>query len=326
MTRAAPGLVADVGGTHARFALCRPGARPDAPTVYRNDDFRDLGEVAERFLAQAGGAARPERAAFAVAAPIAGDCVTLTNRAWRFSVEALRKRLALEHLAVINDFAAVALSIPELGPSEREQIGAGEAIAGAPVAVLGPGTGLGVSGLVRGERRWVPVAGEGGHVDFAPLSEREAAIHRLLQQRFAHVSIERIASGPGLVNLYQAIATLEGADDQVIGEPPTPAEIAARARGESCPLCAEALAIFCDVLGAAAGNLALTFGARGGVYLAGGIVPKLVDQVRASEFRRRFEAKGRFAAYLEAVPSYVITAPDPTLIGLSHLLAQGART
>lgn len=320
MTAAPPRLVADVGGTNARFALQPPGARAGEAVVLRCADHAGIEAAARAALERARPTAAPRHAAIAVAAPVTGDRIDMTNHPWTFSQRGLRQALGLERLVVVNDFTAIALAVPRLEASERRQVGGGTPTADAPVAVIGPGTGLGISGLVPDDGGWSPLAGEGGHVDLAPSNAREIALLERLQQRFDHVSLERVLSGPGLVNLYRALAEIDGAAPMDDAALPTPEQIAERARSGACPLCGESVATFCALLGAAAGNLALNLGARGGVYIAGGIVPKLGTAFDEERFRRRFEAKGRFAAYLAPIPTYVITEARPALIGLASLL------
>ena len=314
-----PRLIADIGATNARFALQRPGARPQAPVVLRCAEHDGIEAAVRAALARAGAEAPPLDAAVAVAAPVVGDRVEMTNHPWRFSRERLRRALGLRRLVVINDLTAIALSLPRLARGERRRVGGGRRARRAPIAVLGPGTGLGVSGLLPVGDGWVPLAGEGGHADLALGDDEELAILERLRRRFDHVSLERALSGPGLVNLYRALAEIEGgapADSDL----PTATEITARARAGSCRRSSAAVAAFCGLLGAAAGDLALTLGARGGVYIAGGIVPKLGPAFDADRFRRRFEAKGRLAAYLAPIPTYVVTAAEPALLGLAGLL------
>ncbi|MFQ5785178.1 MAG: glucokinase [Alphaproteobacteria bacterium] len=313
-----PRLVADIGGTNARFALQRPGARPDPPVVLRCAAFADLESAVRAALAHAEPHAPPRDAAFAVAAPVLGDDVVMTNHPWRFSRPALAEALGLARLVVINDFTAVAWALPHLATDEKRKLGGGKAAHGGALAVLGPGTGLGVSGLVPADGGWTALAGEGGHVDFAPGDAREAAILERLRRRFGRVSLERVLSGPGLENIYGALVEIAGAaqDD----ESPSAAEIGERARAGGCPLARQTVEIFSAILGGAAGNLALTLGARGGVFVAGGIVPRLGSAFAVDAFRRRFEAKGRFADYLAAIPTWLVTAPHPALLGLARLL------
>ncbi len=313
-TIAGPSLIADIGGTHARFALAE-GGRVTAMEVLRAADFGNIEAAIRSYLDRAAPDPAPSAAAFAVASPMTGggDRIDLTNSDWSFSIAALRRGLGLDTLHVVNDFAAVALSVPRLGSGEVEKIGGGNAVDGAPVAIIGPGTGLGVSGLVRPEGRAMPIATEGGHVTLAAADAREDAVIAHLRDRFGHVSAERALSGPGLVNLYAAIS---GAS----GDALTPAEVTERALAGSDPACVDALHMFCAMLGTVAGNLALSLGALGGVYIAGGIVPRLGSFFAESAFRARFEAKGRFTGYNAAIPTFVITAETPAFIGLAALL------
>jgi glucokinase len=325
--RAAPGLIADIGGTNARFALIEANGTIRDAVVLTCRSFPDLTTAVESYLAAVAPALRPQAAAIAIACPVTGDRVAMTNHPWSFSVEAVRRGLGLASLTVLNDFVAIALAVPRLGIGDRYQVGGpepagmGGAAPADPIAVIGPGTGLGVGGLVSNGGRWLPVPSEGGHITMPAVTEREAEVLRILRRRFDHVSAERVVSGPGLVNLYRALCAIEGAaaDDNL-----RPDQVAARAMEGSCPRCAEALALFCAMLGTVAGDLCLTYGARGGLYIAGGIVPQLEGYFAASDFRRRFEDKGRFAAYLAAIPAYVVTRETPAFLGLAGLLAENA--
>lgn len=308
----APRLLADLGGTSARFALAH-GRHIEQQRILRCADFSGPAAAARAFLGETG--ATPGEAAFAVAAPVLGDTVRMTNSAWVFSIEATREALELRRLLVVNDFTALAHAVPLLGRDELRQIGGGAAVAGAPVAAIGPGTGLGVSGLLPDRGRWIGLQGEGGHCSFAPRSEREDALLSVLRARFGHVSFERLVSGPGLTNIYQALCALDGTSP--VAPPPEDISAAARDGGRA----AEALDLFCAALGTAAADLALTLGARGGVYIGGGIVPQLGDRFVHSPFRDRFEDRGRFHAYLAQIPTFVISAEhSPALRGLAVLL------
>jgi glucokinase len=311
-----PDLVADIGGTNARFALIDAHRQFYAEQTLTCADFSGLTAAGNAFLQSVGGV-RPRRAAVAAATPITGDWIQFTNSAWSFSIEAARQELGLEQLTILNDFTALALSLPLLEPNERCAVGGGEAVAGAPIALIGPGTGLGVSGLVWSGERWIPLQTEGGHVTFSPTNEREWAIGQILQRRFGHVSPERLLAGPGWVDVYAALAELDG----WAAEELTPGEITQRALAGTCPHCVEVQEIFCGALGTAAGNLAITLGARGGVYIGGGIVPRLGNFFTQSTFRTRFEDKGRFSSYLAAIPTWVITAANPALRGVAAALA-----
>jgi glucokinase len=309
-------LLGDIGGTNARFAIYGEDEKTKSVRVIRVDDFATLREAIEAYLT-AEGIAKPLRAAaLAVASPVTGDAVKLTNHPWSFSISELRRDVQIERLAVINDFTANALAIPHLRREECLSIGGGEAVPAAPIAVLGPGTGLGVSGLIPTKGSWAALAGEGGHATMAAAEDRESEVLACLRRRYGHVSAERVLSGPGLVNLYQTLAEIAG----VPAESYTPAQISDCALGEEEPLCRDALEMFCAMLGGMAGNLALTLGARGGVYIAGGIVPRLGTRFAASRFRERFESKGRFRSYLSAIPTFVIIAKDPAFLGLAEIL------
>jgi len=312
------GLIGDIGATNARFALVQPDGSMTPPRVYALNDYSSISDAIDTYLAEESPAARPGQAVLAVASPITGDQVTLTNHTWTFSIEALRRHVGLRQLRVINDFAANALAVPHLGESDRVQIGAGSPITDAPIALIGPGTGLGVSALVPTQSDAVPIPGEGGHVTMAPANARESAVLDLMRKRYDHVSAERVLSGPGLVNLYATLCELSA----VPAAPFTPAQITNPRMWDEDPRTLEATAMFCAMLGTVAGNLALTFGARGGVYVAGGIVPRLGSFFARTEFRTRFEAKGRLRGYLAAIPSYVIVRPLPALLGATALLKQ----
>lgn len=311
-----PRLVGDIGGTNIRLAVIT--AAGEAPAQIRSfacSSFPGLDAAILHYLATEH-LALPPVAAFGIATPLAGDAVRMTNHAWAFSIEALRLALGLERLVFINDFTALALALPRLGGTDLEQIGGGTPQPNAPLALLGAGTGLGVSGLIPCGAGWQPLAGEGGHVSLAAGNAREAAIIAVLAARFGHVSAERALSGPGIAALHDAIRQLEGAPPCQLDS----REISARALAGSCPYCSEALDVFCALLGSVAADLALTLGARGGVYVGGGIVPALGGFFERSGFRARFEAKGRFSAYLAAIPTYVIRAPYAALSGASEAL------
>ncbi|MEW6099383.1 MAG: glucokinase [Pseudomonadota bacterium] len=319
MDRAAayPRLVADVGGTHARFAwLAEPQAGLSCMTTYRVAEHAGLREAIEHYL-QSQGLPRPASAAVGIANPVTADRVHMTNHDWSFSISELQRLLGLERLVVLNDFTALALALPLLGADERRQVGGGTAVAAAPIALLGPGTGLGVSGLVPVPGGgWVPLTGEGGHVTLSAADEREDAVLALLRRRFGHVSAERALSGPGLANLYQAVCELAGKQASPLDAP----AITQAALRHADPHCVAALELFCAFLGTVAGNLALTLGARAGVYIGGGIVPRLGEWFDGSSFRERFEAKGRFREYLEGIPTWVILAESPGLRGAAQAL------
>ncbi len=314
-----PRLLGDIGGTNARFALqMHPGGDICHARSLSCAAFAGPADAIRQYLSDLDGAAgqRPVIGALGVATPVLGDEVSMTNHPWRFSISALRQNLGFERLQVINDFTALALALPDLKESERTQVGGTHPVEGSPLAVLGPGTGLGVSGLIPGSGRWTPIAGEGGHVTLPASNEREAALIAHIRRKTGHVSAERALSGQGLRNLYDAVCALNQRQALDL----SPAEISSRALRRECADCIEALAHFCAFLGTVASNLALTLGARGGVYLGGGIVPGLGDYFPGSSFRERFVDKGRYRAWLESVPVYVITAPWPGLTGAARAL------
>lgn len=313
-----PRLLADIGGTNARFASQASAQAPltDVAT-YLCKEHESL-QAAIRTYLGAHGKSSPRGCAIAIANPISGDTVRMTNHHWSFSISDLRRELGVERLTVINDFTALAWSLPALSVADLRQVGGGESVAGGARAVLGPGTGLGVSGLFTATSGGlVPISGEGGHVTLAAGDDREAAVLRCLRQRYGHVSAERALSGQGLVNLYEAACVLADSAPAELG----PAEVVARARGGSDAACVTALELFCSFLGSVAGDLALTLGARGGVYIGGGVVPRLLAEIERSSFRERFEGKGRFRGYLAAIPTFIIDATvSPALLGAARAL------
>ncbi len=315
MSRGAAALIADVGGTHTRCALLDARGGRSPVRSYHNDRFDNLRDVIRAFLTDQAHTP-PGSGAFAVAAPIVGDHVTFTNRRWQFSIRQLAGELALERLDVINDFAAQALSLPMLGESDSLSIGGGQALPYAARVVLGPGTGIGIAGLVRAGDGWIAVPGEGGHASLAAITDIETRIITRLRSRFGHCSAERVLSGPGLTNLYEALAAETDADAAELA----PKEITARA-AQGDGRASRCLDQFFAFLGTVAGNVALTFGAVGGVYLSGGILPDVAAALQVSQFRARFEDKGRYRGYLAAIPTRLITVEHPALLGLQYLLA-----
>ena len=311
-------LVGDIGATNARFGLVSPDGAIVHSSTFADSDFATLGDAVRGYLAQSRSAVTPRIGCLAIAAPVSGDEIRMTNHPWSFSVAALRGELGFERLEIINDFAAVALALPRLKPNDRMPVGGGTAVAGRPIAVLGPGSGLGASGLIPVGASWRPLTGEGGHVTMPAATEREDAVLAWMRRHFDHVSAERCLSGPGLVNLYSALAALNG----VPAAPYTAAQITDPATAARDPLCREATAMFCAMLGTVAGDLALALGAQGGVFIAGGIVPRLGARFVESGFRARFEAKGRLSSYLAAIPAYVVTHPLPAFLGCAAVLVE----
>ena len=311
-----PRLLADIGGTNARFALaCAPG-RISAMLTLPCADYPRFEDAARAYLDGVGAGVR--HAVVAIANPVHGDAVRMTNHDWHFSIAAARAELALDTLLVVNGFTALAMSLPGLGAAELRQIGGGQARAGGAIGLVGAGTGLGVSGLVPAGGQWVALESEGGHVAFSPSDPREVAVLEYLWQRYAHVSAERLVSGPGIALIREALAAScgEAADLSL----PT-AVIVERALAGSDTLCRQTLDCFCGMLGTVAANLAVTLGATGGVYIGGGVVPRLGDYFAASPFRARFESKGRFSDFTASIPTLLITAPYPALTGAAAALA-----
>jgi glucokinase len=303
-------LIADVGGTHARFALCSSVQTIEQISIVATADYPTIEQAIRAYLQRCGNPP-VKRAVMGIANPLLGDHMKMTNSRWEFSIEKTRQALGFEHLRLINDFTALALSLPHLSAAELDQVGAGTSVPNSPLGLLGPGTGLGVSALIPGRNGWTPLAGEGGHANFAPSSELELQLWQQARQAYGHVSIERLASGSGLQFIYQALCRLAAAPSQDY----SPADISRQALAGACVQCRRALDTFCAILGTAASDLALTLGARGGIYIGGGIVPQLGSYFAQSPFRTRFEDKGRFSGYLAAIPVFVITSANPGLLG-----------
>ncbi|MFC1825250.1 glucokinase [Thermodesulfobacteriota bacterium] len=312
------GLIADVGGTNIRLELVSQldGERSEL-REYLCADFPTIVDAVQQFLRDNENPA-VTHGCIAIASPADTDLIAMTNHTWQFSITETQAQLGWKALHVINDYTAIAMSLPHLGKKQKTQIGGGESLPGAPMAVFGPGTGLGVAHLINVDGLWVALSGEGGHVDFAPNDEVDLHILRYLSVRHEHVSVEQVLSGPGLVQIYQAIADLRG-NAAPFNDP---AEITTAAVEQRCTISFEAIEQFCRILGSFAGNLALTLGTFGGVFIAGGIVPRFVDLLRQSEFRNRFEAKGRFKDYNARIPTFVITEPQPGLAGAAAYLMQ----
>lgn len=304
-------VVGDIGGTHIRFALSRGTDEISHVWVRRTADYNGLEAPLREFLSQEG---MPvvRTAVIGIANPVTGDRIAMTNANWSFSIEDTRRALSLDQLVLLNDFSVLALSLPHLPKEELKLIGKGQAVHGAAIGLLGPGTGLGVSGLIpTGDGKWVALEGEGGHTSFSPCDETETWLWEEARKVYGHVSTERFLSGAGLQFIHQCLTRKAGLGQETLSPP----EITARALEHSCPHSMRTLDIFCSILGTAAANLALILGARGGIYLGGGIIPKLGDYFERSPFHARFHDKGRFGDYLAAIPVYVITSPYPGLVG-----------
>lgn len=321
MTRTVSGLVGDVGGTNARFAMAHVmggAVRLEDPVSFRAVDFAQGKDAVRAFLDRLKPADRPRLAVIAAAGPINDGAVTFTNNtAWRFSEPELARACGLAAVRLINDFTAQALAIDHLGAGDVHRIGPeGQPQARATAAILGPGTGFGAAAQVDDGAVRAILTGEGGHLGFAPGDDVELEIVRRLMVRFGRVSVERLLSGPGLTHLYLTLAEIDGEAVQ----PVEPDEITRRALAGDAR-CAAALSRFCAILGSVAGDFALALGARRGVYIAGGIAPAILGFIESSDFRRRFEAKGRMSEYLRAIPTFVVTASHAALTGAASQLA-----
>ena len=301
-------LIADIGATTTRCALALPGRRKtEHLKVVANADFESVEDVLGGFLASL--PSKPSTGALAIAAPISGDEVRMVNRNWSFSRLTLASRIGLDRLEVINDFHAIAWALPLIGNKDRAEVGVATAYRPGNRAVLGPGSGLGVAAWIDDGRKGVPLTGEGGHVTLSGRDDHEDRIIARLRERYGHCSAERVLSGPGIIALHSTMHS---------GEMKTSREITT---GTVDPKCRATMEQFYRFLGSVSADLAMTTGAYGGLYVAGGIVPANVEQIRASAFRERFEDKGRYRPYMQAIPTYVITDPMPGLTGLSAYIA-----
>ena len=321
-------LAADVGGTNARFAVASDEGSISLITRYSVDQYPSIEQAVSAFLdevAPHGFSGTPDAACFALAGPIEGDEVRFTNSAWVASRSRLSRALGSSSVDFLNDFAAIGHAIPQLESSDWVQLGGGASHADYPIVVLGPGTGLGVCTLLGTEHGVTVIEGEGGHADFAPTNEEEALVLDVLSARFGRVSIERLLSGDGLLNIYGALMELERLSSGQSGGSVVadPSDVSALALAGSDPVAVGALTMFCNVLGSVAGNLALTLGAKAGVYIAGGIPGKILSFLENSDVRARFEAKGRFQSYLQSIPLRVVTKEDLGLLGAAHFLSNG---
>ncbi|MFG6455847.1 glucokinase [Roseateles sp. BYS96W] len=320
-----PRLLADIGGTYARFALeIAPGEFTQMASLPCAEHV-DFHAAVLAYLARLhwpDGAPQPiAHAAIATANPVEGDRVRMTNSQWQFSIDEMRQRLGLDTLVVVNDFTALAMALPRLAEPDVRQVGGGQARRPSVIGLLGAGTGLGVSGLIPAGEGWIALGTEGGHVNFGPRDAREMDILRFAWKTLDHVSCERLISGPGLELIHRALAERNGVNAEAL---PAPA-ITQRALEAGDALCLETLDVFCGLLGSAAANLAVTLGSLGGIYIGGSIVPRLGAYFDRSPFRERFEDKGRFRAYVSAIPTFVITAEHATFKGASAILENQLR-
>ena len=310
------GMVGDVGGTNARFALVDTEGRIRNLHVFEAKKYASLTDVIADFLERTMGRKRPPRAVIAVAGPVLDGEIEFTNLDWQISEGDLLAAFEFEAVKLINDFAGQALACPLLTADDLRPLGPKlRGGSDCPMVVMGAGTGFGVAGLARGDRGDLALATEGGHAAFAPSDDVEFAAWKRLKAEHGRVSIERLLSGRGLYDLYQTIAVMRGApvffaDERAVME-------AGNAGDE---LAGETLDRFCGILGSVAGDLALTFGARGGVFISGGIAPRMAERLASGPFRERFEAKGRLRPYLEQIPTSLVLHPYPAIIGAAREL------
>jgi glucokinase len=311
-------LVGDIGGTNARFALADlSGKKPSISNIreYPSKNYQSGSDAVRAYVTEMG--STPPFAAIAAAGPVTKGAVHFTNLGWTFS-ESNLLGLGFAKARLLNDFEAQALATQHFEPKDVHLLGTAQTgEADATVGVIGPGTGFGASALVRGGGQTVAIAAEGGHASFAAVDDVEHEIVRVLAKKFQHVSIERVLSGPGLQNLHEALNAIEG----VSGSTPNPNEITQRARDGDAP-CLRTLLRFCAILGSVAGDFALIYGARGGFFIAGGIAPSNLSVLEKSDFRARFEAKGRFQSYLAAIPTYVILNGYAAFLGAADSARQ----
>jgi len=325
-------LAGDVGGTFSRLAMMDRShpSEPRYSQIYASDKFGSLQEIIEIFLRDAPAEMKQGSlvgVGLGVAGPVDGQVAKITNLPWRVEQKQIVDQIGTSKVVILNDFAAISHAIPHLEKEALHGLGGGKRIPGEPIAVIGAGTGLGEGILIWNNNRYISIASEGGHKDFAPRSSLEIRLLQYLTEKFGRVSFERILSGPGLINIYDFLVDVEGMVPEnklevgSTNEDPA-AEISKRGLQQSDPVCDRALNIFCTIYGAEAGNLALQCLAKGGVYLAGGIATKILPRLEEGGFRTSFENKGRFREFLETVPTWVITHPQPGLLGAALAAAE----
>lgn len=310
-----PRLIADIGGLYARFALETSYGEFTQQRSLRCADFPSFEAAMSAYLSSLKNS-QVAHAAVAIANPVDGDQVRMTNYHWQFSIEETRASLKLETLVVVNDFTSLAMALPRLSSQDFRQVGSGHSVKNSVIGLLGSGTGLGVSGLIPSGDGWTSLGSEGGHTSFAPADAQETAVLQYAWRHFDHVSFERLLSGPGLELTYLALAELNKQAVKPLSAP----DITRLALETKDVLCVQTLEVFCNILGTAASNLAVTLGATGGIYIGGSIVPRLGAFFDQSGFRKRFEQKGRFSPYVGNIPTFVITAPEATFLGASAIL------
>jgi glucokinase len=316
-----PFIVADIGGTNARFALVTGKVNNhhqiEQIQVLKAAQYATCADALKHYLEQLG-AIQPKAACLAVAGPVTSDRVRMTNLNWEFSCIQMAKQFGFQRFLAMNDFAAVAAACSQITDHHLLTIKPGEHAIGATKAVFGPGTGLGVAGLVADEGRWLPVPCEGGHVNIAPSTPFETEVIKAAMATFGHVSAETFISGPGLVNLYKSICVVRATAPEVV----EPATITEGAIAGTSELYLETLNTFCSFIGSFAGNLALTYGAKGGIYMAGGVLPRFSDFLIKSPFIERFQHKGVMSHYVRDIPVQLMTHPETAFLGAAVWLEQ----
>lgn len=339
-------LIADIGGTNIRLAQATEKSVADRSAIdlsqtegnginineiktYQCKEFSSLAEVVAHYLETKKLDNKVINACFAIACPVDKDLISMTNLPWQFSQKELKQTLKLNTLRFINDYTAIAMAIPLLSEQQKVKIGGGESVAGKPISVCGPGTGLGVANLVpltvSGNEQWHCISGEGGHIDFAAINNTEQQVMNFIQDIKKRVSYEQLLSGYGLEQVYQAMLFInEGREITTVNDKLSAKEITSKALDGTCTICEKTLTLFCNVLGSFTGNLALIMNSQGGVYIAGGIVPRFIDYLKSSDFRSRFETKGRLSSITKQAPTYVITEEQPGLLGAAAFVLQGS--
>ncbi|MBN4075601.1 glucokinase [Gammaproteobacteria bacterium AH-315-E17] len=309
----------DIGGTNLRLAYLDSSKALTNIESWSCNEFSGPADVLTRYIEKY--SLEEVSLCIAIASPSDEDQVTMTNLDWSFSRLALQEQLSLAHLSIINDYHAMGLAIPLLSDTEKVKVGSGTASPDKSILICGPGTGLGVAILTKVDNKWLVLPGEGGHMDLAPNTPYEQKIWEIFHRKYGHVSSERILSGPGLEELHAAICTIDG----IAIEPWNAKQIVDKGMTGASASCEKTLHIFCAMLGSFCGSLALATASFGGVYIAGGVVHNFLDFFNASEFRKRFEDKGRYRSYNERIPSYVVTAKFPGLLGAAEHLSQNSR-
>jgi len=309
-----PYIVADIGGTNARFGLVKAlqdnQAQIGDVQVLNGSEYPSLQDAMRAYI-EILGIPTPKVACVAIAGPIEGDNARMTNLNWSFQRSEVKREFSFARFDVINDFASLSVATSKLAEEDLIPVKDGVRDKKGNKAILGPGTGLGVAGLAYSDRAWLPIASEGGHVNIAPANELECEVLQAAMRVHGHVSAEVFISGPGFVRLYNSLAVVRDQPAQELG----PEDITSAALNGSDPLCVETLNLFCSFIGTLSGNLALTYGAKGGVYLAGGILPRFVDFLRTSDFSTRFSSKGVMSHYVKDIPVSIIAHEQPGLLG-----------